>query len=1408
MDAPSKPVRFVLSALAALALLALLAPAAASASGGTIRALKGGDRKVDESSNRTYALPVAGALFEYTSSKSKAADPASTGWTAFPSVTDASGAAAVNVAAGTYYVRERTVLGGFANYGPVKSLSFDPSSGVPTAARPYVAKVKVENGRVTEAYPNRSAAADPDGWDSTAGGDSGSPFVNVRDNPAFPGTCGINILLVLDRSGSIEPFKSTYRDAAKTFVNALAGTPTQIGIVSFSAGSNGVNSYQDGSGSASLTRSPLDLSASGSVAALDDTIDAVYANPSGGTNWDRGLQKASQARGFTGNASTGQTANPDVVVFITDGNPTARSTDGSDSGSNVDLIDLTAGMASANLVKSQQARALSRLKLYALGVGSGVTADNLKAVSGPVLGEDYETPTVAQFAAKLTELAARTCGARIFVRKRLAGNGADQADWAFSATSNGGSISYLDGNRRTHATAGNALETGVILTQLPAGGREVTVTEDATGQPLGDFQLDSVSCRTGGYDGAPVAASAHPPLGVKLAVQRGSTLYCTFTNAPAKPKLTIAKSPDSGMIDAGADAVFTIVVSNTGDGVARNVTLSDQLPAPGIGGWVVAQQPSQGSCSVNGANLLTCTGLGDLAKGQSHTVKVKTGTSNHVCPAFDNPAATASADNHPPVSDGGKVTCRKDAKITVVKQLAPASDAGRFDLKVGATVVAAGAGDGGQGSTFVDPGTHPVSEAGAGSTDLADYDKSIACRRNGQPAESGAGASLNVAAGYDDVIVCTITNTRLGKVVIEKQTVPGGDATAFGFSSDFGPFQLADDGLRTITRVLPNVGRAAYEVTEGAASGYRLSSIDCGQDADSGGSVATRTASIHVSPGETVRCTFTNAKLDSKLLVVKDGTQRAHHGDTLTYTFDVTNMGNSPLHDVGVTDDRCAPVTRVSGDQLLDPGEHWIYTCSYAAPAHGAGEEDPIRNTVTATAKDEHDRPVTDTDTHETDLLHPDIEIDKQVDKQTAHVGDTLAYTFVVTNEGDTPLTVEFSDPRCDAGTLVVPDDELLDVDETWTYTCSHVVTEQDPNPLPNTATVTGTDELGGKDSDADTETVTIIKPAALVVKEGNQFAYPGDTVTFTFAVTNNGDAPLSDVAVTDDRCAPVTRVSGDDLLDPGEKWIFTCSKQIPADHRIGDENPIRNVATATGKDPLGKPVSSQDDHLVRVLHPAIDIEKTGPATARVGTALAYRLTVTNPGDVPFAAQDVVVSDPRCEAPPAGPHTGADQTPDVLDPGDAWTYTCVAQTSGEPAGTFVNTATVTAKDFNGRTVTDTDEFPTVLEAQAVLPQPEIVGGRAQLRGPSGCVRGPFKATVRGRQIARVTFYRDGKRIKTIVAGPGQRTFTVRLRPGNRSGVHRVTARVVFKAVARTRARTLRLSYQSCRVQVVQPRFTG
>ena len=55
-------------------------------------------------------------------------------------------------------------------------------------------------------------------------------------------------------------------------------------------------------------------------------------------------------------------------------------------------------------------------------------------------------------------------------------------------------------------------------------------------------------------------------------------------------------------------------------------------------------------------------------------------------------------------------------------------------------------------------------------------------------------------------------------------------------------------------------------------------------------------------------------------------------GGVVTYTYAVTNPGNTPLVSVVVTDNKCAPVTFTGGDTngnaALDPGETWTYTCT------------------------------------------------------------------------------------------------------------------------------------------------------------------------------------------------------------------------------------------------------------------------------------------------------------------------------------------------------------------------------------------------------------------------------------------------------------------------------------------------
>lgn len=58
-----------------------------------------------------------------------------------------------------------------------------------------------------------------------------------------------------------------------------------------------------------------------------------------------------------------------------------------------------------------------------------------------------------------------------------------------------------------------------------------------------------------------------------------------------------------------------------------------------------------------------------------------------------------------------------------------------------------------------------------------------------------------------------------------------------------------------------------------------------------------------------------------------------------------------------------------------------------------------------------------------------------------------------------------------------------------------------------------------------------------------------GGLVTYTEVVSNPGMFALSNVRVTDDKCAPVNYISGDtnrdSKLDPGETWTYTCRTKL-----------------------------------------------------------------------------------------------------------------------------------------------------------------------------------------------------------------------------------------------------------------------
>ena len=187
-------------------------------------------------------------------------------------------------------------------------------------------------------------------------------------------------------------------------------------------------------------------------------------------------------------------------------------------------------------------------------------------------------------------------------------------------------------------------------------------------------------------------------------------------------------------------------------------------------------------------------------------------------------------------------------------------------------------------------------------------------------------------------------------------------------------------------------------VSEKPTPGYELEGIKCvhtqgyndsyagepgpGSPVDGDTTVSGSTIDLKVNLHEWVKCYVTNKPKppDSPAIhVVKDGPATAHSGDTLTFTYTVTNPGNVPLTGVTATDDKCSPLTRTgnTSDTTLDPGDTWSYTCSYAIQ-WTQGDTNPVVNTVTTCGMPPGGgspggpAPVCDTDQHSTTIVPAD----------------------------------------------------------------------------------------------------------------------------------------------------------------------------------------------------------------------------------------------------------------------------------------------------------------------------------------------------------------------------------------------------------------------------------------------------
>ena len=426
-------------------------------------------------------------------------------------------------------------------------------------------------------------------------------------------------------------------------------------------------------------------------------------------------------------------------------------------------------------------------------------------------------------------------------------------------------------------------------------------------------------------------------------------------------------------------------------------------------------------------------------------------------------------------------------------------------------------------------------------------------------------------------------------------------------------------------------------------------------------------------------------------------------GDLITYTFVVTNNGTATLTTVTVEDPLpgLSAIGFVSSTEnsplgTLIPGESATYTATYTVTQEDL-DNGQIDNTVTADSDQTSE--VKDDETVTADQV-PSISLVKSALPQIySAVGDVITYTFTVENTGNVTLTnVKIDDARLGISDLAV-DPSTLAPGESGTATATYTITQDDidDGEVENTATATGEDPNDDPVTDEDDETVTAEQvPSISLVKSALPSTYSevGDEITYTFTVTNGGNVTLTDVSVFDNKLFIIGTIAS---MAPGDSAALSATYTVTQVDI--DAGKIENTAVATGKPPVGDPVTDDDDETVTAVQdPAITLTKTAlPQTfSEAGEAIVYTFTVTNTGNVTLTnvtlTEDLFTGSGTLPDPVFESSTES-SAPGTLLPGESATYTATYTITQDDMDTdqVDNTATATGKPPVGEDVSATDD---------------------------------------------------------------------------------------------------------------------
>jgi choice-of-anchor A domain-containing protein/uncharacterized repeat protein (TIGR01451 family) len=549
-------------------------------------------------------------------------------------------------------------------------------------------------------------------------------------------------------------------------------------------------------------------------------------------------------------------------------------------------------------------------------------------------------------------------------------------------------------------------------------------------------------------------------------------------------------------------------------------------------------------------------------------------------------------------------------------------------------------------------------------------------------------------------------------------------------------------------------------------------------DIDAGTPITDAAVATATAPGgETVTSNPSNATVDiviaPSLELVKsvDPTVVTAAGQSVSYSFQVTNSGDQTIDNIAIQDDAFSgtgtPPAITCPTATLAPGNTTTCTGTYTMT-----QADINAGSVTNTAHAEGTNPsglptvsppssavVNTTATAQLSLTK------FAIPSSVSTAGAVVNYQLVVTNTGGQTINGLVVSDTSFTGTGAPPviacPVTTLNPSGSTTCTAAYTVTQEDIDAdtnISNTAVATGTGTTGQTvtSNQAAGEVEVAIAPSINLVKSVDPATAnaAGQAVTYSFLVTNSGDQTLSDIAIdevdfTGTGTRPVATCATTNLL-PGA--ATTCTATYTITQQDVDTGNVSNIAVARSTNPEGTPVSSPSSGAVVDMTAASSLALTKQATpstvAAAGQRVFYVLVATNTGEVTL--NGITVVDTGFSGTGTRPVISCPSAPLAPGVSTSCSATYVVTQADIDAGTaIVNTATASATTPGGSTVTSApvgvsvgvDVAPAVDLVKSVTPTTVTAAG--QIVTYSFLVNDTGNQTITGVTVTEVSSTRTG-----------------------------------------------------------------